>query len=132
MPAKEKTIMVVDDDRDIVRICQLGLEKAGFKVHAFSDSVLALQHVKQGCKGCQVMVSDVRMPHMNGFQLVEKIRQVRPEMKLVMMTAFEINKSEFESLFPSTHIDSVLKKPFSPLKLVTTIEKVSVSETATG
>jgi YesN/AraC family two-component response regulator len=86
---------------------------------------VALQHIEQGCNECQVLISDVRMPKMNGFQLVKRIRQLRPEMKLVMMTAFEINKSEFESVFPSTHIDNVLRKPFTNSKLVAVVGKVS-------
>jgi len=124
------SILVVDDDKDILRIVKIGLERAGFKVHGFSDPILALQHIEDGCKECDVLISDVRMPHMNGFQLVKRIRQIRPEMKLVMMTAFEINKTEFESVFPSTQIDSVLRKPFAPSKLVSVVEKVSKSDSS--
>ena len=124
------SILVVDDDKDILKIVRIGLERAGFEVHGFSDPILALQHIEEGCKECDILISDVRMPHMNGFQLVKRIRQIRPKMKLVMMTAFEINKAEFESVFPSTQIDSVLRKPFAPSKLVTVVEKVSKSDSS--
>jgi DNA-binding NtrC family response regulator len=125
----KKGIMVVDDDTDILKTTKLGLERAGFHVHGFSDPVLALQHIeKEGCKECEILISDVRMPHMNGFQLVKRIRQIQPEMKLIMMTAFEINKAEFESVFPSSRIESVLRKPFAPSKLVSVVEKVSKSD----
>jgi two-component system cell cycle sensor histidine kinase/response regulator CckA len=123
-----KSILVVDDDKDILKTVRIGLERAGFEVHGFSDPILALQHIEHGCNECEVLISDVRMPHMNGFQLVKRIRQIRPGMKLVMMTAFEINKAEFESVFPSTQIDSVLQKPFAPSKLVSVVEKVSKSD----
>jgi two-component system response regulator ChvI len=127
--AEKKTVMVVDDDKDTLRISELGLEKAGFQVHAFSDPTLALKHIEQGsCQVCEVLISDVRMPHMNGFQLVKKIRQFRPEMKVVIMTAFEISKEEFQSVFPSICIHSVIKKPFSTSKLATNIEKICLSE----
>ena len=127
--AEKKTVMVVDDDKDTLRISELGLKRAGFHVHAFSEPTLALKHIEQeGCQVCEVLVSDVRMPHMNGFQLVKRIRQFRPRMKVVIMTAFEISKEEFQSVFPSIYIDSVIKKPFSTSKLAANIEKICLSE----
>jgi FixJ family two-component response regulator len=54
-----KAIIVVDDDKDIVRAVRLGLENTGFQVHDFTDRILALQHAEQGCKQCEVLVSGV-------------------------------------------------------------------------
>jgi CheY-like chemotaxis protein len=54
-----KAIMVVDDDKDIVRAVRLGLENTGSQVHDFTDPILALQRVEQGCKQCEVLVSGV-------------------------------------------------------------------------
>jgi DNA-binding response OmpR family regulator len=54
-----KAIIVVEDDKDIVRAVRLGLENTGFQVHDFTDRILALQHVEQGCKQCEVLVSGV-------------------------------------------------------------------------
>jgi DNA-binding NtrC family response regulator len=128
MMVSPQFILVVDDDEDIVRIVRLGLENAGFQVHAFTDPILALQHVEQGCKQCEVLVSDIRMPKMNGFELVKRIRQIKQDMKLIMMTAFEVNKKEFESIFPSTTIDNLITKPFPLSKLISMIQKMTASE----
>jgi DNA-binding NtrC family response regulator len=111
------TVMVVDDDMDILTVIGRGLEHAGFKVHAFADPLTALHHVQNGCKDCQVLVSDVRMPALTGFQLVRKVKDLRPEIKVVMMTMFEVHKPEFEAVFPSTPIDDVIRKPFTPFQL---------------
>jgi FixJ family two-component response regulator len=55
-----KAIMVIDDDdKDIIRAVRLGLENTGFQVHDFTDPIPALQHVEQGCKQCEVLVSGV-------------------------------------------------------------------------
>jgi DNA-binding NtrC family response regulator len=54
-----KAIMVVDDDKDIVRAVRLGLENTGSQVHDFTDPILALQHVEQDCKQSEVLVSGV-------------------------------------------------------------------------
>ena len=101
------TIMVVDDDSDILNIASRGLELAGYQVHSFSDPVRALQHVESGCERCEVIVSDI---------------------KIVMMTAFEVNKTEFESVFPSTPVDRVMRKPFVIAQLAEAIKEIHRSE----
>jgi DNA-binding NtrC family response regulator len=115
---EKTTILVVDDDIDTLTLTGRSLEHAGFKVHAFADPLIALHHIQKDCKYCQVLVSDVRMPALSGFQLVRKVKGLRPEMKVVMMTMFEVNKPEFEAVFPSTPIDEVIRKPFTPSQLL--------------
>lgn len=115
---EKTTILIVDDDIDILTVTGRSLEHAGFKVHAFVDPLTALHHVQNDCKYCQVLVSDIRMPGLTGFQLVRKVKDLRPEMKVIMMTMFEVNKPEFEAVFPSTPIDAVIRKPFTPSQLV--------------
>ncbi len=99
--------MITGDDIDILRVTGWSLENAGFKVHAFSDPLTALHLVQNGCKYCQALVSDVRMPELTGFQLVRKVKDLRPEMKVIMMTMFEVNKGEFEAVFPSNSNHSI-------------------------
>jgi DNA-binding NtrC family response regulator len=115
---EKTTILIVDDDIDILTVTGRSLEHAGFKIHAFVDPLTALHHVRNDCKYCQVLVSDIRMPGLTGFQLVRKVKDLRPEMKVIMMTMFEVNKPEFEAVFPSTPIDAIIRKPFTPSQLV--------------
>ena len=58
------------------------------------------------------------MPALTCFQLIRKVRDLRPEMKVIMMTMFEVNKREFEAVFPSTLIDAVIRKPITPWQVV--------------
>jgi DNA-binding NtrC family response regulator len=119
---EKTTILIVDDDIDTLTVTGRSLEHAGFKVHAFADPLTALRHIQKDCKYCQVLVSDVRMPALTGFQLVRKVKDLQPEMKVIMMTMFEVNKPEFEAVFPSTPIDGVIRKPFTPSQLVEKIK----------
>ena len=64
------------------------------------------------------MVSDIRMPALTRFQLVGRVKDLRPETKVIMMTIFEVNKPEFEAVFPSIPIDGVIRTPFTPSHLV--------------
>ncbi len=120
---EKMTILLVDDDVDTLTVTGRSLEQADFNVHAFADPLTALHHVQNDCKYCQVLVSDVRMPALTGFQLVRKVKDLRPEMKVIMMTMFEVNKSEFEGIFPSTPIDSIIRKPFTSSQLVEKIRE---------
>ncbi len=58
------------------------------------------------------------MPALTGFQLVRKVKDLRPEMKVITMTMFEVNKPEFEVIFPSTPINAVIRKPFTASQLL--------------
>lgn len=58
------------------------------------------------------------MPALTGFQLVRRVKDLRPEMKVIMMAMFEVNKQEFEAVFPSNPIDGVIRKPFTLSHLV--------------
>lgn len=124
--------MIVDDDRDILTIASKGLERAGYHVHSFSDPVRALQHVEDGCEQCQVIVSDVRMPEMTGFQLVRRVKDLRPDIKIIMMTAFDVNKTEFEAVFPSTPVDKIMRKPFVTSQLAEAIKEIYRSDSTHG
>lgn len=113
---------MVDDEPDIVYVMRQHLEKQGYVVHGFTDPEKALVHAKD-CKDCGVIVTDIRMPVMNGFQLVKAVKKMRPEIKVVIMTSFEIHMKEWQQIMPSTEVDQFLTKPFSELQLVKAIEK---------
>lgn len=115
--------MVVDDEKDIVSVVMMLLKNQGIEVHGFVDPEAALKHVTEGCTDCWLVLSDIRMPKMSGFELVREIRQVRPDMKIVFMTAFEINMNEFAKVLPSTKVDGFISKPFRANHLLETIKQ---------
>jgi two-component system response regulator YesN len=57
------------------------------------------------------VLSDIRMPALSGIQLSRKIKEVNPNVKVVLMTAFEIRDNEFSKVFPSTQVDGFVQKP---------------------
>jgi len=99
------TILIVDDDTYTLTVRGRSLEYAGFKVHVFADPIMALRDVQKDYKYGQILISDIRMPALIGFQLVRRVKDLRLDMKVIMMTMFEVNKREFEAIFPSTPID---------------------------
>jgi DNA-binding NtrC family response regulator len=114
--------MVVDDETDILTIVGKGLENNGFSVAGFADPVKALQHFENGGDTFNIVISDVRMPKLTGFQLARRIKELHPEIKIILMSAFEINKPEFDKVLPSTKVDGFLCKPFSISQLLEVIK----------
>ena len=104
-------LLIVDDDSDIVQVLKMGLIKNGFMVEAFTNPQEALQSFKSDAESYCLVLSDIRMPSLSGIQLSKKVKEVNPNVKVVLMTAFEIRDSEFSKVFPSTQVDGFVQKP---------------------
>jgi len=116
-------ILALDDDFDVINIFRLGLEKYGLNIFGFTDPQLALEHFKINRERYAIIVSDIRMPTMNGYEFVKKVKEMKPEVKIFLMTAFEINDLEFSRVLPSIKIDEFIQKPVSVGNLAVTIQK---------
>ena len=104
-------LLIVDDDSDIVQVLKMGLVKNGFSVQAFTNPQKALQSFKSDAESYCLVLSDIRMPSLSGIQLSRKLKEVNPNVKVVLMTAFEIRDDEFSKVFPSTQVDGFVQKP---------------------
>jgi DNA-binding NtrC family response regulator len=121
-------ILIVDDVFDIVSIFKQALMKKGFHVFGFTDPLLALEHFQISTKRYELVISDLRMPGMNGYEFVKKVNEIKPEIKIFLMTAFEINDVEFKRLLPKVKIEGLLQKPISLAHLVSTVSKYTTSK----
>ena len=112
--AKEnkKMILVVDDEPDNTSIFSMGLEDGGFEVDAFTDPLLALSKFKSDHKKYDLLILDIKMPDMNGFELFEEIRKIDNNIKTCFLTAFgEGYTEEFGRRFSSSINVSFIRKP---------------------
>ena len=109
---QQANLLVVDDDSDIAYVLKQSLLKNGFLVSAFTSPKEALQNFQSNSKDYCLMLSDIRMPEMSGIQLARKVKEINPEVKVVLMTSFEIKDNEFSKVFPSTQVDGFVQKPF--------------------
>jgi DNA-binding NtrC family response regulator len=114
-------LLIVDDDPDIVQVLKRGLQKNSFLVNAFTNPEEALQSFKSDAESYCLVVSDMRMPALSGIQLARKVKEINPNVKVVLMTAFEIRDSEFSTVFPSTHVDGFVQKPIGIKELTSKI-----------
>ena len=104
-------LLVVDDDSDIVYVLKLGLQQNGFLVDTFTSPEQALQSFKSDAESYCLLLSDVRMPGLSGMELARKVKTINPNVKVLLMTAFEIKDEEFSKVLPSTQVDGFIQKP---------------------
>jgi DNA-binding response OmpR family regulator len=123
-PADNPTrIMVVDDERDLTRVMKIALEGEGFSVDAFNDPKEALSKYELGRYG--LIILDIRMPGMNGFELFRELKKIDKSAKISFLTAFDVYSGEFKKLFPNMKAEGFLTKPISITKLVSEIKKMT-------
>lgn len=123
-PNSKKPILVVDDEFDIVNIIRLWLHKHNVDVCGFTDPLMALQHFTDNINKIDLVLSDIRMPQMNGYELANRIKALQPKVKVILMSAFEIREVEFSKMFHSVKIDSLISKPISMKNLTEKIQYV--------
>ena len=82
------TVLLLDDEFDIITVFKQGLEKQGFRVFAFTDPLLALEHFQINSKQYGLVISDLRMPRMNGYEFIKKVKEMKPQIKVFFMTDF--------------------------------------------
>ena len=131
MTLNHKSILLLDDEFDIVALIKQSLQRAGLHVYAFTDPLLALEHFKLNCKHYILVLSDVRMPGMDGFEFVRKLNEINSTTKVLLMSAFEINSAELSTALGSVHINGFIQKPISLSELNSIIRKIIVNEIET-
>ena len=123
MLPKSRSILLVDDELDIVNSIKRWLQADGFKVYGFANPLQALEYFQNNYDKIDLVLSDIRMRKMNGYELVKKIKVIRPETKVVFMTALEFTE-DTSKILPSIKIDGFVSKPGRLENLVNTIESI--------
>jgi DNA-binding response OmpR family regulator len=108
--------MIVDDTADSAISFRAALEQYGFQVDTFTDPEQALAHFSP--ERYSVVISDIRMPNLSGFELARKIDALDKDAKIILMSAFHMTREEFEKVLPSTRVDVFIKKPVGMTKLM--------------
>ncbi len=108
-------ILIADDDEDIAKVFKTGLELKGFEVDAFTDPSEALKNFKPGYYNS--IISDIRMPKMNGFQLCKELLRIDNKIKIFFVSAVDINADEFRAQFPCVNYKHFIDKPVSIAKI---------------
>lgn len=104
-----KVILIVDDDPDVATVFSIGLEDEGFEVYSYNDPLQALSNFKSNFY--DLLLIDVNMPKMNGFELCTQILKFDVNVKICFITAGEINIEALREVHPTISVGCFIKKP---------------------
>jgi len=117
---KTKKILLVDDEPDLTYTIKRILEDNGFKVDSFNDPILALKHYKVNFYA--LVILDIKMPKMDGFELYLKIREKDPKVKICFLTVIGMFNEEFRkirlALGKTINEDYFIQKPIKTEDLI--------------
>jgi len=106
-------IMLVDDEQDALLTCKTFLLAAaeGYNVDAFTDSYEALKHfINLNHSYYDLVITDIRMPGLNGLQLYQKIKAIDNTINIVFVSALD-SLQEMASIFPNLDFKNIIRKP---------------------
>jgi len=112
-----KRILIVDDNPDLTVTFKIGIEDSNnntdvnkkIEVHTSNDPVLALSQFKSNFY--DLLLLDINMPHMNGFELCEKMLAIDINVKVCFMSSVEINREGLREIYPALSLGCFIKKP---------------------
>ena len=119
--------MVIDDNIDIANFVKILLELEGFNVDVFNNPFLALEYFKLNPKKFSLVISDVRMPDMNGVEFVAKIKEIEPKVKAIFMTAFDVSNLILDIDKYNYDVAEIFQKPFSAENLNKTVKELLIN-----
>jgi CheY-like chemotaxis protein len=118
-------ILVVDDEPDLVLILKMVLEDNGFKVDSFTDPLLALENCKGKASKYELLILDMKMPDMNGFELYKQIKKLDDKVKVCFLTAGEMDYEQFgKELFPALDKNCYIQKPIENEILIEKLNRI--------
>jgi DNA-binding response OmpR family regulator len=129
MHSTKRRLLLVDDEQDITSILCKVLQKSGFEVVFFNDPLLALQHFKP--RYYDLVILDIRMPKMNGFELYLQIKRKDKRVKVCFLTAvseFEEYEQYKKDAYPKLGERYFLAKPVSNDELIRRVNEMLTND----
>jgi len=112
-------VMLVDDEIDIIGLFTEILTLNGISVRPFTNAEEALNEFEQNHAYYKLVISDVRMSPMSGIEFIKKLREIDANIKVILMTAFEMDRSQLREI----DTDEFFNKPIAMNNLVQIVKK---------
>ena len=106
-----KAIAIIDDEVDLVELFQEMLEMNDFKVSTFIDPIQAFNTLEKKIQEYGLILSDYRMPKLNGHELCNKLTQLNPELEVILMSAYDTMEGDTSKF-------RIVKKPILMAQLL--------------
>jgi CheY-like chemotaxis protein len=129
MAQVNKRILIVDDENDIGRTFKMILENYGFDIDCFTDPAMAMEKFKPHLY--DLIILDIRMAEINGFELYDKLKSRDPKIKTLFITALnsvEPYNTRNSKVYPLSGVRHFMKKPVSSEELLGQVYSMLVSQ----
>ena len=121
---KKWLVAIIDDELDIVNLFREALHNIkGVSIFTFTDATVAFEHIRINNSAYVLVISDLRMPDINGLDLVYEVKKINPSVRTLLMTAFEVNDNLFQEYIKNRVINGFLQKPIKLGQLHTEVIK---------
>ena len=107
---------------DLMQLYQAALNASGIQVDGFTDPLKAYSRFQENSDNYDVIISDIRMPGLSGIQLAKKLKEIKKDVKVFLMSAYDMN-GDHQSDLQEIELKEFLQKPFHMQQLVAMIEK---------
>lgn len=118
--AEKRRILVVDDEDALRTVLSAELNSEGYEVGTAADGMEALDELQKGTY--DLVLLDIKMPNMNGFEVLKVIKERHAGTKVIMLTGFADLKNAIES--KKLGAEDFVSKPYDLVDLLTTIDRV--------
>jgi len=125
-----KRILIVDDEQIVLDVLQRILNRIGYETCVIESGKEAL--VTFRAQAFDLVLLDVLMPEMNGFQIAREIKQMKPDQKIIMVTGLGEDAAIHQAGTENILVDNVLSKPFSFEKVKNILEETLGSPVTKG
>ena len=106
-----KTILIIDDDEVVIDISEMMLRSLGYKVLKAHNGYDGLQLYKANKQEIDLIISDLQMPKMNGIDLLAELREIDPQVKVILSSGALTESDEIEVIIKG--FSSFIRKPYN-------------------
>ena len=120
MSSKNRMVSVVDDDIGTATFFHEALRQNidGISVFSFTDPIMAFEHFTENKENYALVISDLRMPGLNGLELLKKVKTSNPNVRTILMSAYNFEEEEkFQQYMEEAVINSTIEKPVTMNRL---------------
>ena len=114
MSSNKRIVSIIDDDIYTAKLFHEALSEniSGISVFSFTDPVKAFEHFVENKENCVLVISDLRMPGLNGLELLKKVKTSNPKVRTILMSAYNFEEEElFQQYIEEAVINSTIEKP---------------------
>lgn len=118
--SKNTSIMIIDDEEDILNLFNDFLQRQGYSVTTYNNSIIALQEIEKKPQEFSLILTDIRMPGISGLELAKIVNNLNKDIQVVFMSAFQLDSNNLKGI----RYHEYIQKPVHIKMLLQTVKNL--------